>query len=78
MNDTDIERIAESVFQKLLAKQEEWDKHYNYDSNRQVLIDKINALNLIKENCINDENYHLAAELQVQIKTLTDQLENNK
>lgn len=78
MNEEDIERIAESVFQKLLAKQEEWDKHYHYDSSRQVLIDKITALNLIKEKCINDESYHLAAELQVEINTLTDQLENNK
>jgi hypothetical protein len=78
MDESYIERIAESVFQKLLAKQEEWDQHYHYESDRKVLIDKITALNLIKEQCVIDESYELAEELQSKIKSLTDQLKNNK
>lgn len=77
MSDEDIEKIASSVFQKLLAKQEEWDKHYYYASDRQTLIDKITALNLIKDQYIADEKYELAMEITGKIKIITDELAKN-
>lgn len=77
MSDEDIEKIASSVFQKLLAKQEEWDKHYYYASDRQALIDKITALNIIKDQYIADEKYELAAEVAEKINIITDELAKN-
>ena len=77
MTDEDIEKIASSVFQKLLAKQEEWDKHYYYASDRQALIDKLNALTLVKIQYIADEKYELAAEITEKIKIITDELAKN-
>jgi hypothetical protein len=77
MTDEDIEKIASSVFQKLLAKQEEWDKHYYYVSDRQALIDKLNALTLVKIQYIADEKYELAAEITDKIKIITDELAKN-
>ena len=77
MSDEDIEKIASSVFQKLLAKQEEWDKHYYYASDRQALIDKITALNIIKDQYIADEKYELAMEINGKIKIITDELAKN-
>lgn len=77
MSDEDIEKIASSVFQKLLAKQEEWDKHYYYASDRQALIDKITALNIIKDQYIVDEKYELAMEITGKIKIITDELAKN-
>jgi hypothetical protein len=77
MTDDDIEKIASSVFQKLLEKQEEWDKHYYYASDRQALIDKLNALTLVKIQYIADEKYELAAEITDKIKIITDELAKN-
>jgi hypothetical protein len=77
MSDEDIEKIASSVFQKLLAKQEEWDKHYYYASDKQVLIDKITALNIIKQQYIADEKYELVIEINEKIKIISDELKKN-
>ena len=74
MNDADIERIAESVFQKLLAKQEEWDKHYYYGSDREALVKKIKALEIIKDQYVLDEKFNLAADVQSKLKVLIDEL----
>ena len=77
MTDEDIEKIASSVFKKLLAKQEEWDKHYYYASDRQALIDKITALKIVKDQYIADEKYELAAEVAEKINIITDELAKN-
>lgn len=77
MSDEDIEKIASSVFQKLLAKQEEWDKHYYYASDKQVFIDKITALNIIKQQYIADEKYELVIEINEKIKVISDELKKN-
>ena len=74
MSDEDIEKIASSVFQKLLAKQEEWDKHYYYASDRQALIDKITALKIVRDKYVADEKYELAAEVAEKINIITDEL----
>lgn len=77
MSDEDIEKIASSVFQKLLAKQEEWDKHYYYASDRQALIDKIIALKIVRDKYVADEKYELAAEIAEKINIITDELAKN-
>jgi protein-arginine kinase activator protein McsA len=77
MSDEDIEKIASSVFQKLLAKQEEWDKHYHYSSDRQALIDQVTALNIIKAQYVADEKYELAQEITDKIKAISDELAKN-
>lgn len=77
MSDEDIEKIASSVFQKLLAKQEEWDKHYYYASDRQALIDKITALKIVRDQYVADEKYELAAEIAEKINIITDELAKN-
>jgi hypothetical protein len=77
MSDEDIEKIASSVFQKLLAKQEEWDKHYYYASDRQALIDKITALKIVRDQYVADEKYELAAEVAEKINIITDELAKN-
>jgi hypothetical protein len=77
MSDEDIEKIASSVFQKLLAKQEEWDKHYYYASDRQALIDKIAALKIVRDQYVADEKYELAAEVAEKINIITDELAKN-
>lgn len=77
MSDEDIEKIASSVFQKLLAKQEEWDKHYYYASDRQALIDNITALKIVRDKYVADEKYELAAEVAEKINIITDELAKN-
>ena len=77
MSDEDIEKIATSVFQKLLAKQEEWDKHYYYASDRQVLMDKLSALKIVRDQYVADEKYELAAEIAEKINIITDELAKN-
>lgn len=77
MSDEDIEKIASSVFQKLLAKQEEWDKHYYYASDRQALIDKVTALKIVRDKYVADEKYELAAEIAEKINIITDELAKN-
>ena len=77
MSDEDIEKIASSVFQKLLEKQEEWDKHYYYASDRQALIDKITALKIVRDKYVADEKYELAAEVAEKINIITDELAKN-
>ena len=77
MSDEDIEKIASSVFQKLLAKQEEWDKHYYYASDRQALIDKVTALKIVRDKYVADEKYELAAEVAEKINIITDELAKN-
>jgi len=39
MTDEQIERIAELVFQKLVKKQEEWDKEFMLEIKDQVVMD---------------------------------------
>jgi hypothetical protein len=41
MTDEQIERIAELVFQKLVKKQEEWDKEFMNEIKDQVVMDVI-------------------------------------
>jgi protein-arginine kinase activator protein McsA len=77
MTDQQIEQIAEAVFQKMLAKQEEWDKSSGYISTtaRESILAEIVALSLVKADYIETENYEGASEVQKKINKLRDSME---
>lgn len=66
MTEEQIERIAELVFQKMVAKQEEWDN--------QNAIQEIVRLNLVKAGYIDREEYLKANEIQKQIDNLKNSM----
>jgi hypothetical protein len=76
MTDQQIEQIAEAVFQKMLAKQEEWDKSSGYISTtaRESILAEIVALSLVKSDYLETENYEKAAEIQEKINKLRDSM----
>ena len=76
MTDQQIEQIAEAVFQKMLAKQEEWDKSSGYTATtaRESILAEIVALSLVKSDYLETENYEKAAEIQKEINKIRDSL----
>lgn len=76
MTEEQMERIAELVFQKMLKKQEEWDKNSGYISTtaRESILAEIVALNLVKSDYLETENYEKMAEIQKKINKLRDSL----
>lgn len=88
MTDEQIERIAELVFQKLVKKQEEWDKEFIIDIKDQViediiigqafqpadLVTRINNLQLHLEKLIEKELYTEAAAVKERIDELKSKL----
>jgi hypothetical protein len=77
MTDQQIEQIAEAVFQKMLAKQEEWDKASGYISTtaRESILAEIVALSLVKADYLETEEYEKAHQVQEKIKKLRDSLQ---
>lgn len=76
MTEDQMEHIAELVFQKMLKKQEEWDKHSGYISTtaRESILAEIVALNLVKADFLDTEQYEKLAEVQQKINELRDSL----
>jgi protein-arginine kinase activator protein McsA len=82
MTDKDAEKIAELVFQKMVAKQAEWDAQNGqiyYESgiklsDRETSLSQIVALNLVKAAYIDAEEYERAAEIQKEINKIRDSL----
>lgn len=76
MTDQQVEQIAELVFQKMLAKQEEWDKASGYTDTtaRESILAEIVALSLVKADYIETENYEDASEIQKKINKLRDSM----
>lgn len=76
MTEDQIERIAELVFQKMLKKQEEWDKSSGYISTtaRESILAEIVALNLVKADYLESEQYEKMAEIQEKINKLKTSL----
>lgn len=77
MTDLQIEKIAEAVFQKMLAKQEEWDKTCGYISTttRESVLAEIVALSLVKADYLDAEKYEEAHKVQIKIKILRDSIQ---
>jgi hypothetical protein len=81
MTDEQVEKIAELVFQKLLRKQEEWDKQFNKDIYTELEIsDSVNiatqlaVAEMLLKQYIESEDYILAGEIQKTINALNDKL----
>lgn len=89
MTEQEIERIAELVFQKLVKKQEEWDKEFMDSVKDSVVFNiktsepdpkRIKILNDIAEleasliKLVGDEQYIAAATVRDQIELLKKQL----
>jgi protein-arginine kinase activator protein McsA len=82
MIEEQIEQIAELIFQKMLSKQDEWDRQNGYiyitDGEEITEVDailaEIDALNLAKDKHIANENYEKASEIQKKINKLRENL----
>lgn len=71
-----IEYLAELIFQKMIKRQEEWDKESGYIATtaRESLLAEIVALSLVKSDYLDTEQYEKAAEVQQKINKLRDSL----
>lgn len=87
MTEEQIERIAELVFQKLVKKQEEWDKQFAEEIRDQVVMDivikekqlpdidtRINNLQAHLERLLEKELYTEAQAVKERIDELKKQL----
>jgi hypothetical protein len=85
MTDEQIERIAELVFQKLVKKQEEWDKEFMLEIKDQVIMDisikgttdiqtRIDNLQAHLDRLIEKELYAEAAAVKERIDDLKKEL----
>lgn len=85
MTDEQIEKLAELVFQKLLAKQKEWDEQYNTDIYTKIEIPDSVAIatqlavaEMLLKQYVEEENYRLASEMQKTIELLNNKLNEMK
>jgi protein-arginine kinase activator protein McsA len=78
MTEEQIEQIAEAVFQKILAKQDEWEKQFYSKADRDELIAEIVKLNIFKIEAVESEDYEKASEIQKQINKLRESLNNQR
>lgn len=78
MTEGQIERLAELVFQKILAKQEEWENQFYVKADRDQLIADIVRLNVFKAEAVESEDYEKASEIQKEINKLRELLNNKK
>ena len=87
MTEQEIERIAELVFQKLVKKQEEWDKQFMEDIRDQVVMDivvkgieepslqtRIDNLQKHLDSLLEKELYTEAAAVKKHLDELKNQL----
>jgi len=78
MTENQIEQLAEAVFRKILAKQEEWENQFYVKADRDFLIAEIVRLNVLKMDAVESEDYERASEIQKEINKLRESLNNKK
>ena len=78
MTEEEIEQLAEAVFQKILAKQEEWENQFYIKADRDQLIADIVRLNVFKAEAVENEDYEKASEIQKEINKLRESLNDKK
>jgi len=78
MTEEQIEQLAELIFQKILAKQDEWEKQFYSKADRDFLIAEIVRLNVLKIDAVESEDYERASEIQKEINKLRESLNNKK
>ena len=69
MTNEECEKIAELVFQKMLAQQKEWDN--------QNVVQEIVRLTILKSGYIDREEYLKAAKVQMQIDDLKNSIKKD-
>jgi UDP-2,3-diacylglucosamine pyrophosphatase LpxH len=74
MTDDQIEKLAELVFQKLLAKQDEWENEFYGKADKDFLISEIVRLNIVKMEFVENENYEMASKTQKEINRIRETL----
>ena len=78
MTEDQIEQLAEAVFRKILAKQEEWENQFYVKADRDFLIAEIVRLNVLKMDAVESEDYERASEIQKEINKLRESLNNQR
>jgi protein-arginine kinase activator protein McsA len=78
MTEDQIEQLAKLIFQKILAKQDEWEKQFYSKADRDFLISEIVRLNIFKIEAVENEEYEKASEIQKEINKLRESLNNEK
>ena len=74
MTEAQIELIAQSIFDKLIALQDNMERRYMYTSDNEAIIAEITALSLVKMDYIEIEDYEKASEIQKKINKLKNEL----
>ena len=74
MTEAQIELIAQSIFDKLIALQDNMERQYMYTSDNEAIIAEITALSLVKMDYIEIEDYEKASEIQKKINKLKNEL----
>ena len=81
MTDDQVERIAELVFQKILKKQEEWEKEFNRNvpvetdaDDPTYIVTQLAVAEMLLKQYIETEDYILAGEIKKTINILEDKL----
>lgn len=85
MTDEQIERLAELVFQKLLAKQNEWDEKFNRDMGAELelpdyahIATQLAVSEMLLKQYVEAEEYYMAGEIQKTIELLNNKLKQNE
>ena len=78
MTEEQIEHLAEAIFKRLLAKQDEWENQFYNKVDRDHLISEIIRLNIVKMDMVESEEYEQAGEIQKEINKLREALNNIK
>jgi|VirMetMinimDraft_7_1064189.scaffolds.fasta_scaffold131169_2 uncharacterized protein YjbK len=81
MTPEEMETLAELIFQKMIAKQDEWDKEIvefvTSSIDRERITAEINRLNLDKQKYLAAEDYYMVVEIEKKIKKLGLELDND-
>ena len=81
MTPEEMETLAELIFQKMIAKQDEWDKEIvefvTSSIDRERIAEEINKLNLDKQKYLAAEDYYMVVEIEKKIKKLGLELDND-
>ena len=76
MTENQLEKIAEFIFRKLLAAQEQWEQQFYQKNDYDQLLSEIIRLNLVKADHITNENYEAAAIVQREINKTRELIKN--
>ena len=81
MTPEEMETLAELIFKKMIAKQDEWDKEIvefvTSSIDRERITTEIDLLYKEKQKYLDVENYYMVVEIEKKIKKLGLELDND-